>query len=85
MTPAAPVPRVPSDEQVRLQARGKKFLEHGQIDLFLAASAAWAIKDDDLRLWEPAAEYGRRLIEKAGLKKDRTRWCSLTETSRPGR
>lgn len=70
---AAPVPPVkaPSDEQERLLARGKKFIERGQIDLFLVASAAWAVKGDDLRLWEPASDFGRGMIERAGMTGDR--------------
>ena len=66
--PAAPVPNpVPTDEQGRLRARGKRFAERGQIDLFVACATRWKVKADDRRLWEPAADLGRRLIEKAEM------------------
>jgi S1-C subfamily serine protease len=62
---AAPVP---SDEGERVLARGKRFAARGQIDLFVAATAAWKLKADDVRLWEPAADLGRDLIKRAHLK-----------------
>jgi hypothetical protein len=73
MTPAAPVPqpKVPADEQEWLLARSKNFAEQGRIDLFVVATAALKLKTDDLRLWEPAADVGRKLIEKAEMKGDR--------------
>jgi hypothetical protein len=69
---AAPVPRpAPPDEQERLLLRGKKFLKQGKVDLFVAATAAWELKADDLRQWEPAADFGRELIGLAQMTGDR--------------
>jgi hypothetical protein len=68
--PAAPVP-IPTDEQDRLLARGKKFAERGEVDLFVAATAVWKLKADDLRIWGPAAILGRKLIERAEMTGDR--------------
>jgi len=69
-TPAAPVPKPPIlDEQERLLARCKKFAEQGKIDLFVAAVPALKMKADDLRQWEPAVDFGRKLIERAGMTK----------------
>ena len=68
-TPAAPVPRpIPMSEQEQLLARGKRFAEQGKIDLLVALTAAWKLKADDLRQWQPAADFGRTLIERAGMK-----------------
>ncbi len=50
---------------------GQRFAERGRVDLFVAATAVWNLKPDDDRLWEPAVDLGRRLIEKAELKGDR--------------
>ncbi len=47
--------------------RGQRFAEQGRVDLFVAATAAWNLKPDDDRLWEPAVDLGRRLIEKADM------------------
>lgn len=70
--PAAPVPPPkPLDEGERLLARGKKFAEQGRIDLFVAVTAAWKLKADDPKMWEPAVDLGRKLIEKAEMKGDR--------------
>ena len=51
--------------------RGQRFAEQGQVDLFVAATAVWDLRPDDDRLWEPAVDFGRRLIEKADMKGDR--------------
>ncbi len=51
--------------------RGQRFAEQGRVDLFVAATAVWSLKPDDDRLWEPAQDLGRRLIEKAEMKGDR--------------
>jgi hypothetical protein len=69
---AAPVPMtpVPSDEGERVLARGKRFAARGQIDLFVAATAAWKLKADDLHMWEPAVDLGRDLIKRAELRAD---------------
>jgi hypothetical protein len=61
------VPPGPTDEQERLLARGKRFAERGQVDLLVTVTAAWRLKADDLRMWEPAADLGRKLIEKAEM------------------
>jgi hypothetical protein len=62
----------PTDAEVgALLARGKKFAEQGKIDLFVAATAAWTLKPDDLRQWEPAVRFGQFLIEKAEMKGSR--------------
>src|SRR5262245_34374769 len=45
--------------------RGERFAQRGQIDLYVASTAASDLKADDPRLWEPALAVGRRLIEKA--------------------
>jgi hypothetical protein len=44
--------------------RGEGFARRGEIDLFVAAAAAWDLKADDARLWEPALEVGRVAIKK---------------------
>jgi len=64
--PQAPPPR-PADKF----SRGARYAEQGKIDLFVAATAAWDLKADDPRLWEPALGLGRRLIEKADMTGDR--------------
>jgi hypothetical protein len=65
---AAPEPNAaPADEQERLLARGKKFVEEGKIDLFLAVTAAWKLKPGDRRMWEPAVDFGRKLIDRADM------------------
>ena len=51
--------------------RGLRFAEQGRVDLFVAATAAWNLKVDDDRLWEPAVDLGRVLIGKADMQKDR--------------
>lgn len=69
-TPAAPIPQPPTpDEQERLLTRCKKFAEQGKIDLFVAAVPALKMKADDLRQWEPAVDFGRKMIERAGMTK----------------
>ncbi len=69
--PQAPAPRVAESEVVKRLPRGQKFAEQGRIDLFVAATAVWDLKPDDERLWVPALDLGKRLIEKAELKGDR--------------
>jgi hypothetical protein len=68
-----PPPRpAPTNAEVeKLLARGKKFAERGKVDLFVAATAAWDLKAEDDRLWQPAWDLGKRLIEKAELKGQR--------------
>ena len=52
---------------------GERFAKRGQIDLYVASTAAGdpKAKADDPRLWEPAFESGLRAVESAGLKGDR--------------
>jgi hypothetical protein len=50
--------------------RGERFAKRGQIDLYVASTAASEWKADDDRLWVPAFEIGRTAIAKAGLKGD---------------
>jgi len=52
--------------------RGQRFAEQGSVDLFVAATAVWDLKPDDPRLWEPALDIGRRMIQKAEMKGDRS-------------
>ena len=47
--------------------RGLQFAERGHVDLYVAATTVWNLKPDDPRLWEPAEDLGRRLIEKAEM------------------
>jgi hypothetical protein len=47
--------------------RGVRFAERGRADLLVAATAAWDLKADDPRLWEPALAFGRRLLERAEM------------------
>ncbi len=58
--------------------RGVRFADVGKVDLFVAATADWKLKADDDRLWEPAIELGRQLVDKAGLKRDRRPSCAST-------
>jgi hypothetical protein len=51
--------------------RGQRFAERGEVDLFVAATAVWDLKPEDPRLWEPAVDLGRRLIEQADMTGDR--------------
>ncbi len=51
--------------------RGERFADQGRADLFVAATEVWDLKADDLRLWEPAVDLGRRLIAKAEMTGDR--------------
>jgi PDZ domain len=51
--------------------RGERFAEQGRVDMFVAATAEWDFKADDSRLWEPAVNLGRQLIERADMKGDR--------------
>ncbi len=51
--------------------RGERFAKRGQIDLYVASTAASKLKADDDRLWLPAFEIGVTTAEKAGLKGDR--------------
>src|SRR5580698_2525823 len=48
-------------------SRGQRFVEQGRIDLFVAATAIWDLKPDDSRLWVPAVDLGRKLIEEADM------------------
>jgi hypothetical protein len=50
--------------------RGRRFAECGQVDLFVAATTVWDLKPEDPRLWEPAQDLGRRLIEKAEMSRE---------------
>jgi hypothetical protein len=72
VAPAAPVPHVPdpSDAGERALARGKRFAARGQVDLFVAATAGWPLKADDANMWEPAADLGRTLVERANLARE---------------
>ncbi len=51
--------------------RAERFAKRGQIDLYVASTAATKLKADDDRLWLPAFEIGVTTAEKAGLKGDR--------------
>jgi hypothetical protein len=51
--------------------RGQRFAEQGRADLFVAATAVWDLRPEDPRLWEPAVDLGRRLIEQADMTGDR--------------
>jgi hypothetical protein len=48
--------------------RGQRFAQQDRVDLFVAATAVWDLKPDDSRLWEPAVDMGRRLLERADMK-----------------
>src|SRR5438128_243205 len=60
-----PRPALSAAEVEQMLARGKKFAERGEIDLFVAATAAWKLKAEDDRLWSPAQAVGRVAVEKA--------------------
>ncbi len=47
--------------------RGEGFARRGDADLFVAATAQWELKPSDPRLWEPALNLGRTILEKAEM------------------
>src|SRR5262249_49756568 len=51
--------------------REERFARRGQIDLYVASTAATQLKAEDDRLWLPAFEVGVSTAERAGLKGDR--------------
>jgi hypothetical protein len=55
--------------------RGERFARRGQIDLYIASTAASNYKADDARLWEPTLEVGRMAIRRAELTGDRLPAC----------
>ncbi len=48
--------------------RAERFAKRGQIDLYVASTAASQFKAEDDRLWLPAFEVGVSTAERAGLK-----------------
>jgi hypothetical protein len=50
--------------------RVERFAKRGQVDLYVAATAATKLKAKDDRLWLPALEISGRAATKAGLKGD---------------
>lgn len=68
---AVPVPQAPSPRPVDKLTRGVRLAEQGRVDLFVAATAVWALNPDDPRLWEPAVDLGRRLMARADMRGER--------------
>lgn len=55
--------------------RGERFAKRGQIDLYVASTAATDYKADDPRLWEPALAIGRQVIKAGDMTGPRTPRC----------
>ena len=51
--------------------RSERFAKRGQIDLYVASTAANKLKADDDRLWLPAFDLGVTTAARAELKGDR--------------
>jgi hypothetical protein len=54
--------------ELRKLPRGERFAKRGQIDLYIASTAASYpdAKNDDIRLWEPVLDIGRIAMKRAG-------------------
>lgn len=58
--------------------REERFAKRGQVDLYVASTAATKLKTNDDRLWLPALEISGSAVTKAGLKGDLLPNCILS-------
>jgi hypothetical protein len=67
----AHIASAPERNAIARLPRGERFARRGQIDLYVASTAASDYKPDDPCLWEPALQVGRAAIKKADMTGDR--------------